>query len=114
MLRKVISIAKHSISEDTYEIFSNLEGISSRTQTYRKSLTNQNIHFFPKVDTYRIFLKHTTGIENYLNEKINRVNANDSSNVWGGTCCGILQCQLAYSSSMFPVMVCSSSSKPVV
>ena len=84
MLRKVISIAKHSISEDTYEIFSNLEGISSRTQTYRKSLTNQNIHFFPKVDTYRIFLKHTTGIENYLNEKINRVNANDSSNVWGG------------------------------
>ena len=47
--------------------------------------------FFRKLDTYRLFLKYTTGTESCVNGMINRVNANDNFNVQEGTSCCILQ-----------------------
>ena len=40
--------------------------------------------FLPKLDAQRFSLKY--GIESYLNEKVNRVNTNNNSNAWEGTC----------------------------
>ena len=44
--------------------------------------------FLPKLDAYRFSLKY--GIESHLNEKVNRVNTNNNSNAWEGTCRPIL------------------------